>query len=139
MFRSNFRIISTSLKSVRSVSVSVSVPVPVLRSSQVVRSTITTRSFATSNDPESERLEKLITSLKSNPKIASELESFQQLLVSKGFETDKKPSMMQMMLIMTDKEIKSSIQRLKSELEAANISFTKEDVDIFMKLFGLNR
>lgn len=90
------------------------------------------------NDDETQRLNKLVTELKSNPKISEALEELQQLLVLKGFDPSTKPSMMKMMLILMDKEIKASITALKTQLEEAKISFSKEDVDTFMKLFGLN-
>jgi hypothetical protein len=100
----------------------------------------TPRAFvrAYSSDEETKRLEKLVSDLRTNPSIATALQDFQQLLVAKGFEPDKKPLMMQMMLILTDKEIKTAIGELKRELEAANVSFSQKDVDAFMKLFGMN-
>lgn len=99
---------------------------------------ISRRLFSTDAEDENARLEKLVTDLRSNPKIATALENFQNLLVSKGFQPDKKPSMMQMMLILTDKEIKASIGDLRAQLEQANIKFSQKDVDAFMKLFGMN-
>ncbi|CAH2352513.1 uncharacterized protein, mitochondrial [[Candida] railenensis] len=130
MFRSNtLRLISHSVKS----SARRSLVVPRPAGFQVSR-----RSFSSDAEDENKRLEKLVTDLRTNPKIASALENFQELLVSKGFQPDKKPSMMQMMSILTDKEIKSSISDLRAQLEEANIKFTQKDVDAFMKLFGMN-
>lgn len=121
-------------RSVARAGVRISPAVRVLRAPQTPRAFV--RPY--SSDDETKRLEKLVSDLRTNPSIATALQDFQQLLVAKGFEPDKKPLMMQMMLILTDKEIKTAIGELKRELEAANVSFSQKDVDAFMKLFGMN-
>lgn len=91
------------------------------------------------NDPPAdpkEVFDKFATTLKSNPELGQLLSGFQELLASKGIETNgKAPSMTQMMKMLTDSDIREHLSKLKDALDAADIKINQQDVSALTDIF----
>ncbi|CUM65089.1 uncharacterized protein PRCAT00002714001 [Priceomyces carsonii] len=81
---------------------------------------------------QADRIEKIASTLRGNPEIRTLLEDFQTLLHDKGFRTDKAPSMVEMFKLMTEKDVKDHLTKLKDALDRADVKFSTEDIKAFM-------
>lgn len=103
------------------------------------------RSYASSSKldgelVEEERVKKIISVFRENPEIKTVLDEFQKLLAEKGLQPDgNQPTMVQMMKILADKEVKTALMKLKGALDSANVQLTQEDLNAFMNLYGLKK
>ncbi|QBM90139.1 hypothetical protein METSCH_E03790 [Metschnikowia aff. pulcherrima] len=78
---------------------------------------------------------KLVGKLNENPEIREILEQFQVLLVSKGLNPEKPPSMMEVMRLFADKEVRELAGKLKAKFDDAGIQISPDQMSLFMGMF----
>lgn len=95
------------------------------------------RSYATSSPDNSQefvqlRLQEITNKIKSSPKVLEAYHNLSQILADKGLHkgisSDSQPSFMEMIKIMSDADVQQGVQKIKREMEAANIEITKDDI-----------
>ncbi|KAK6456643.1 uncharacterized protein RJT20DRAFT_126656 [Scheffersomyces xylosifermentans] len=96
----------------------------------------TTKIFNRGNKPgefseeQAARVKQFAETLKNNPELSQLLDGFQTLLVNKGIQTaGKPPSLTQMMKMLTDKDIRDHLTKLKDCLEKSNIQINQQDLN----------
>ncbi|OBA22299.1 hypothetical protein METBIDRAFT_26273, partial [Metschnikowia bicuspidata var. bicuspidata NRRL YB-4993] len=77
----------------------------------------------------------LISKLNENPEIKEILALFQLLLVSKGLNPEKPPSMMEIMRLFADKEVREMAGKLKAKFDEAGIQISPDQMNLFMGMF----
>lgn len=95
----------------------------------------TVRFASNSTGSEEQKVQEIITKLSSNPEIREILNEFQNLLQSKGFNPEKPPSLMEMMRLFADKEVRALAGKLKGKFDEEGIAITPEQLNLFMGLF----
>lgn len=91
-------------------------------------------------ESESEKAARIISVFRENPEIRASLEDLQSKLAKKGITPDgKQPSLMQMMKLLTDGEVKQSLMGFKSALDKSNIKIDQGDIDALMSMYGLKK
>lgn len=90
--------------------------------------------WASTSPGEDEKLKEIIQKLQADPEIVQILRDFQNLLVEKGFDPVK-PSMMQMMRLFAQSDVREQATKLKNKLDEAGINLSPEHISLFMKNF----
>lgn len=91
-------------------------------------------------ESDSEKAARIISVFRENPDIRASLEDLQSKLAKKGITPDgKQPSLMQMMKLLTDGEVKQSLMSFKSALDKSNIKIDQGDIDALMSMYGLKK
>lgn len=92
--------------------------------------------FQSSNSiQDDEKLKEIVEKLRSNPEIAQILQEFQATIIDKGFDPLRPPSMMDMMRLFAQKEVREQAAKLKSKLDDAGIVLSPEHIGLFMNNF----
>lgn len=95
--------------------------------------------FGGTGNPSPEQLqamERLRETVLANPKLMDSLRELQEKIVNKGaFTPGKQPLMMQMMSLMTDKDIRSSLIKFKETLDETGVKFNKDDMAVLGEFF----
>lgn len=87
-----------------------------------------------------ERVQQVVNLFRQNSELRELLDKFQKLLEAKGIMPDgKQPSVMLMLKILTDKEVRNSLKELKDVMDKEGIQLSKEDLNAFMSLYGLKK
>lgn len=84
---------------------------------------------------EDEKLKEIVEKLRSNPEIAQILQEFQSTIIEKGFDPLRPPSMMEMMRLFAQKEVRELAAKLKTKLDEAGIVLSPEHIGLFMNNF----
>lgn len=82
-----------------------------------------------------ETVEKFATALQENPRLGELLTGFSTMLADKGIPVGKPPSMIQMMSILKDKDIRDHLVELQKELVRADIKITQADLSALTDMF----
>lgn len=85
---------------------------------------------------QTQRINDIAQKLRSNPEIKTLLEQFQEILVNNGFKPENPPSMFDMIRLLSKKDVKEHLLKLKAELDKANIQFGPEDIQSFMNFYN---
>lgn len=107
---------------------------------------VATRSYASRlSEPEdlsggeAQTVQALISKIRETPEIKDKLDNFQVLLRDKGFNTNEPPSLMKMMGLLAQKDVKDAISDLKSTLEDNGVKMGPEELSALMKLYGFDK
>lgn len=87
--------------------------------------------FQSSSNESEEKLREIVLKLKSDPEITQILQDFQALLVEKGFDP-LRPSMMSMMRLFAQSDVREQAAKLKTKLDEAGIVLSPEHISQFM-------
>ncbi|CCE82869.1 Piso0_002621 [Millerozyma farinosa CBS 7064] len=91
-------------------------------------------------ESDSEKAARIISVFRENPDIRASLEDLQSKLAKKGITPDgKQPSLMQMMKLLTDGEVKQSLIGFKAVLDKSNVKIDQGDIDALMSMYGLKK
>lgn len=102
---------------------------------QPTKLTTFTRFASISPSDDEAGVRELIGKLNENPEIREILEQFQLLLVSKGLNPEKPPSMMEIMRLFADKEVRELAGKLKGKFDDAGIQISPDQLNLFMGMF----
>lgn len=83
----------------------------------------------------SDTVEKFAKALQDNPNLLELLTGFSKILADKGIASGQPPTMMQMMSILRDKEIRDHLTLLQEELTRSNIKITQGDLSALTDLY----
>lgn len=87
------------------------------------------------NEANDDTVEKFATALQENPRLGELLSGFSTLLADKGIPVGKPPSMIQMMSMLKDKDIRDHLVELQEELVRADIKITQADLSALTDMF----
>lgn len=100
------------------------------------------RTFAsrlTEADAPIDRVQQITNKIREIPDIESKLNQFQTLLKDKGFSPNEPPSMLRLMSLLADKEVKACLKDLKQSLDDNGVEIRPEDYSVFLKMYGLDK
>ncbi|GEQ66804.1 hypothetical protein JCM33374_g467 [Metschnikowia sp. JCM 33374] len=127
--------LARSLYPVTRTSVTFARPAVKLLRSQPAKFTTFTRFASNSPIDEEVHVRELISKLHENPEIREILEQFQSVLLSKGLNPEKPPSMMEVMRLFADKEVRELAGKLKGKFDEAGIQISPDQMGSFMNMF----
>lgn len=87
--------------------------------------------YQSSQNDSEEKLKEIVLKLQSDPEIVQILKDFQALLVEKGFDP-LRPSMMSMMRLMAQSDVREQAGKLKTKLDESGIVLSPEHISQFM-------
>lgn len=79
------------------------------------------------------RLKEFIKQMRENERVCSQLRSVQLIIASKVKSTDKEPTIMEQMQLLTDKEVRAEMIKLSDVMKEENVNIKKEDVGFLMQ------
>lgn len=87
------------------------------------------------SDKDMIKVQEMVAKLNQHPEIRDILDQFQKLLLAKGFNPNQPPSFMEMMRLLSQKDVRELASKMKDKFEEAGVKFSPEDMGLFMKLF----
>lgn len=89
------------------------------------------------SDSQMEVMQKVRETVESNPQLMESLKELQEVIMGKGiFTPGKTPSMIQMMSLLADKEIRGRLMSFKDALEDSGIKLDSKDMSAFSAFFS---
>lgn len=86
-----------------------------------------------------DRVQQITNKIREIPDIESKLNQFQTLLKDKGFSPNEPPSMLRLMSLLADKEVKACLKDLKQSLDDNGVEIRPEDYSMFLQMYGLDK
>ncbi|KAG7193548.1 uncharacterized protein KQ657_000617 [Scheffersomyces spartinae] len=87
--------------------------------------------------PHLQRMAELQESVLKAPEVKELLKEFRDLMIKKGFNTEASPSLMQMVKLMADSEVRNHLGRIQEAFDKAGIKISPEDFKTFSKMWKM--
>ncbi|CAG98213.1 Dpc13p [Kluyveromyces lactis] len=88
------------------------------------------------------KVQKLMDEIHSHPSIVESLENLNSIMREKKLidpESNEPPSIMQMVKLMMDKDIREAMQKFKSEMDKSGINLGPDQLGPLMKVLGIEK
>lgn len=87
--------------------------------------------------PHLQRMAELQESVINAPEVKELLKEFRDLMVKKGFNAEAPPSIMQMVKLMADSDIRNHLGKIQEAFDKAGIKIGPEDFKTFSKMWKM--